>query len=46
MESWLARWFGEVDGELSLGGEFRVHIADAGERTGQVEACDPHSGYW
>ena len=36
----LARWFGEVDGELSLGGEFRVHIADAGERTGQVEACD------
>jgi len=36
----LARWFGEVDGELSLGGEFRVQIADAGERTGQVEACD------
>jgi uncharacterized protein YndB with AHSA1/START domain len=36
----LARWFGEVDGELSLGGKFRVHIADAGERTGQVEACD------
>src|SRR6476659_9883391 len=36
----LARWFGDVDGELSLGGEFRVHIADAGERTGQVEACD------
>ena len=34
----LARWFGEVDGELSLGGEFRVQIADAGERTGQVEA--------
>jgi uncharacterized protein YndB with AHSA1/START domain len=37
----LARWFGEVDGELSLGGEFRVHIADAGERTGRVEACEP-----
>ena len=37
----LARWFGEVDGELSQGGEFRVHIADAGERTGQVEACEP-----
>ena len=36
----LARWFGDVDGELSLGGEFRVHIADAGERTGKVEACD------
>ena len=22
------------------GGEFRVHVADAGERTGQVEACE------
>ena len=37
----LARWFGEVDGELSQGGEFRVHIADAGHRTGRVEACEP-----
>jgi uncharacterized protein YndB with AHSA1/START domain len=37
----LARWFGEVDGELSQRGEFRVHIADAGDRTGQVEACEP-----
>jgi uncharacterized protein YndB with AHSA1/START domain len=37
----VARWFGEVNGELSQGGEFRVHIADAGERTGQVEACEP-----
>jgi uncharacterized protein YndB with AHSA1/START domain len=37
----LARWFGEVDGELSQGGEFRVRIADAGDRIGQVEACEP-----
>ena len=37
----LARWFGEVDGELSQRGEFRVLIADAGDRTGQVEACEP-----
>jgi uncharacterized protein YndB with AHSA1/START domain len=37
----LARWFGEVDGELSPRGEFRVHIADAGDRTGQVKACEP-----
>ena len=37
----LARWYGEVDGELSQGGEFRVRIALAGERRGQVEACDP-----
>jgi len=37
----LAHWFGEVEGELSQGGEFRVRIALAGERTGQVEACEP-----
>jgi uncharacterized protein YndB with AHSA1/START domain len=37
----LARWFGEVEGELSPGGEFRVHIALAGERRGRVEACEP-----
>ena len=37
----LADWFGEVEGELSQGGEFRVRIALAGERTGQVEACEP-----
>jgi uncharacterized protein YndB with AHSA1/START domain len=36
-----AHWFGEVEGELSQGGEFRVRIALAGERTGQVEACEP-----
>jgi uncharacterized protein YndB with AHSA1/START domain len=37
----LAHWYGEVDGELSQGGEFRVRIALAGEREGQVEACEP-----
>lgn len=37
----LAHWFGEVEGELSPGGEFRVRIALAGERTGRVEACEP-----
>ena len=37
----LARWYGEVDCELSKEGEFRVHIALAGERTGRVEACEP-----
>jgi uncharacterized protein YndB with AHSA1/START domain len=37
----LAFWFGEVEGDLSQGGEFRVRIALAGERTGQVEACEP-----
>jgi uncharacterized protein YndB with AHSA1/START domain len=37
----LARWFGEVEGELSQGGEFHVRIALGGPRTGQVEACEP-----
>jgi uncharacterized protein YndB with AHSA1/START domain len=37
----LAHWYGEVEGELSPGGAFRVRIALAGERTGQVEACEP-----
>ena len=37
----LARWYGEVEGELFQGGELRVRIAVAGERTGQVEACEP-----
>jgi uncharacterized protein YndB with AHSA1/START domain len=37
----LAHWYGEVEGELSQGGEFRVRIALSGERTGLVEACEP-----
>jgi uncharacterized protein YndB with AHSA1/START domain len=37
----LAHWYGEVEGELSPGGAFRLRIALAGERTGQVEACEP-----
>ena len=37
----LARWYGEVEGELSQGGEFTVRIALAGERAGRVEACEP-----
>ena len=37
----LAHWFGEVEGELFQGGEFRVRIALAGERRGQVDACEP-----
>jgi uncharacterized protein YndB with AHSA1/START domain len=37
----LAHWYGEVAGQLSQGGEFRVRIAIAGERRGQVEACEP-----
>jgi uncharacterized protein YndB with AHSA1/START domain len=37
----LACWFGEVEGELSEGGEFLVRIALSGERNGKVEACKP-----
>jgi uncharacterized protein YndB with AHSA1/START domain len=37
----LAHWYGEVEGEPSQGGEFRVRVALSGERTGRVEACEP-----
>src|SRR5262249_37029139 len=37
----VARWYGEVEGELAQGGEFRLRIDLAGERTGRVEECEP-----
>jgi uncharacterized protein YndB with AHSA1/START domain len=37
----LARWLGEVEGDLRLGGEFRARFADGYEGTGRVEACEP-----
>ena len=38
----LARWLGEVDGDLRLGGEFRARFFASGwEGTGRVEACEP-----
>jgi uncharacterized protein YndB with AHSA1/START domain len=38
----LARWYGQVEGDLRLGGVFRVHVDDAGlDATGRVEACEP-----
>ena len=38
----LARWLGEVEGDLRLGGEFRAHFFASGwEGTGRVEACEP-----
>jgi uncharacterized protein YndB with AHSA1/START domain len=36
----LARWHGEVEGDLRLGGEFHRISAD-GESTGRVDACEP-----
>ena len=37
----LARWLGEFEGDLRLGGEFRARFFDGWEGTGRVEACDP-----
>jgi uncharacterized protein YndB with AHSA1/START domain len=45
----LARWLGEVEGDLRPGGEFRLHLVlasppsplDGWDGTGRVEACEP-----
>ncbi len=38
----LARWYGEVEGDLRLGGEFRARLFASGwEGTGRVDACEP-----
>ncbi len=36
----LARWYGQVEGDLRLGGEFRGHL-ESWEGTGRVDACEP-----
>jgi uncharacterized protein YndB with AHSA1/START domain len=38
----LARWYGEVEGDLRFGGEFRLRIeSDDWDGTGRVDACEP-----
>jgi len=38
----LARWHGQVEGDLRPGGEFRMYIESNDiESTGRVEACEP-----
>jgi len=38
----LARWIGEVEGDLRLGGEYRFRFfASGSEGTGRVEVCEP-----
>ena len=38
----LARWYGQVEGDLRPGGEFRLYIESTDlEGTGRVEACEP-----
>src|SRR6478752_322661 len=38
----LARWYGQVAGDLRPGGEFRLHVESADiDATGRIEVCDP-----
>jgi uncharacterized protein YndB with AHSA1/START domain len=38
----LARWYGEVDGNLRPGGDVRIHVEASGwDGTGRVLACEP-----
>jgi uncharacterized protein YndB with AHSA1/START domain len=38
----LGRWYGDVEGDLRLGGEYRARLFASGwEGTGRVEACEP-----
>jgi uncharacterized protein YndB with AHSA1/START domain len=38
----LARWMGEVEGDLQLGGVFRARFFSSGwEGTGRIEVCEP-----
>jgi uncharacterized protein YndB with AHSA1/START domain len=38
----LARWYGQVDGDLRPGGEFRLLVHGSGwEGTGRVDTCEP-----
>ena len=38
----LASWYGQVEGDLRLEGQFRLHVEDAdSDATGRVEACEP-----
>ena len=40
----LARWWGQVDGDLRPGGEFRLSVEWEGN--GRVEACEPPRRFW
>ena len=38
----LAQWYGDVDGDLRAGGEFRAHVHASGwEGTGRITECEP-----
>jgi uncharacterized protein YndB with AHSA1/START domain len=40
----LAKWYGDVTGDLRVGGEYKVHVHMSGwEGTGRIEVCEaPH----
>jgi uncharacterized protein YndB with AHSA1/START domain len=38
----LASWYGEITGDLRIGGQYQAHVFATGwEGTGRVEACEP-----
>jgi len=38
----LGRWYGEIEGDLRVGGEYRARLFSSGwEGTGRVAACEP-----
>jgi uncharacterized protein YndB with AHSA1/START domain len=37
----LARWIAEVEGELSVGGEFNARFTSSWEGPGRVDVCEP-----
>jgi uncharacterized protein YndB with AHSA1/START domain len=38
----LARWYGQVEGDLRTGGEFHLYVDSVGwDGTGRVDACEP-----
>jgi uncharacterized protein YndB with AHSA1/START domain len=38
----LAQWYGDLTGDLRLGGEYRAHLHASGwEGTGRVDTCEP-----
>lgn len=37
----LARWIGEFEGDLRLGGAFQARFFDGWEGTGRVDVCEP-----
>jgi hypothetical protein len=41
----LARWYGQVEGDLRRGGQFRGHL-ESWDGTGRVDACEPRGGCW